>query len=161
MRITSRRKTIAFFHHARRLPGSLAHFSNVSWIVYHWRSVVPLVLNRFFSASPSPACCHTIFIVAKSAATTARTPPINAVTHELKTPITSIRLYLGNASISPARRAHAAILRNAMLDARRGLSTVVSKSTVEEASRHLSHKTQLARNRAWVRRAGEIEAFRR
>ena len=64
MRITSRGKTIAFFITLCVCLVALAVFLNVSWIVYHWRSVVPLVLGIvFFSVIIAGLVVNTIFIV--------------------------------------------------------------------------------------------------
>src|SRR5271169_6766821 len=64
MRITSRGKTIAFFITLGACLVALAVFLNVSWIVYHWRSAVPLVLGIvFFSVIIAGLVVNTIFIV--------------------------------------------------------------------------------------------------
>src|SRR5271163_3812488 len=95
MRITSRGKTIAFFITLGACLVALAIFLNVSWIVYHWRSVVPLVLGIvFFSVIIAGLVVNTIFIVREIRRNERQDTFLNAVTHELKTPIASIRLYL-------------------------------------------------------------------
>src|ERR1700751_454667 len=95
MRITSRGKTIAFFITLGACLVALAVFLNVSWVVYHWRSVVPLVLGIVFFGVIIPGLVvNTIFIVREIRRNERHDTFLNAVTHELKTPITSIRLYL-------------------------------------------------------------------
>src|SRR5271167_767591 len=95
MRITSRGRTIAFFITLGACLVALAVFLNVSWVVYHWRSVVPLVLGIvFFGVIIAGLVVNTIFIVREVKRNERHDSFLNAVTHELKTPITSIRLYL-------------------------------------------------------------------
>src|SRR5580693_7239381 len=95
MRITSRGKTIAFFITLGACLVALAVFLNVSWVVYHWRSVVPLVLGIvFFGVIIAGLVVNTIFIVREIRRNERHDTFLNAVTHELKTPITSIQLFL-------------------------------------------------------------------
>jgi len=95
MRITSRAKTIAFFITLGSCLVGLAVFLNISWILLHWRSVVPLVLGViFFPLIIAGLVLNTIFLVREIRRNEQQDSFLNAVTHELKTPITSIRLYL-------------------------------------------------------------------
>src|SRR5690242_13145911 len=95
MRITSRAKTIAFFITLGVCLVGLAVALNVSWIVLSWRKVVPLVLGVvFFGMIIGGLVLNTIFLVREIRRNEQQDSFLNAVTHELKTPITSIRLYL-------------------------------------------------------------------
>jgi two-component system, OmpR family, sensor histidine kinase SenX3 len=95
MRITSRTKTIAFFITLGVCLVGLAVALNVSWIVLSWRKVVPLVLGIiFFLVIIGGLVLNTIFLVREIRRNEQQDSFLNAVTHELKTPITSIRLYL-------------------------------------------------------------------
>src|SRR6201982_3853337 len=95
MRITSRTKAIAFFITLGACLVALAIFLNITWIVFHWRQVVPLVLGIiFFSVIIAGLVVNTIFIVREVRRNERQDSFLNAVTHELKTPIASIRLYL-------------------------------------------------------------------
>jgi signal transduction histidine kinase len=95
MRITSRAKTIAFFITLGACLVGLAVALNVSWIVLSWRMVVPLVLGVvFFGVIIAGLVLNTIFLVREIRRNEQQDSFLNAVTHELKTPITSIRLYL-------------------------------------------------------------------
>lgn len=95
MRITSRAKTIAFFITLGVCLVGLAVALNVSWIVLSWREVVPLVLGIiFFGVIIAGLVLYTIFVVREIRRNEQQDSFLNAVTHELKTPITSIRLYL-------------------------------------------------------------------
>ncbi|HEX6880828.1 MAG TPA: HAMP domain-containing sensor histidine kinase, partial [Terriglobales bacterium] len=67
---------------------------NISWII-HWREVVPLVLGIiFFAILIAGMVWNTIFLVREIRRNEQHDSFINAVTHELKTPVASIRLYL-------------------------------------------------------------------
>jgi two-component system, OmpR family, sensor histidine kinase SenX3 len=95
MRITRRTKAIAFFITLGACLVGLAVFLNVSWIVFNWRRDVFLVLGIvFFSVIIAGLVVNTIFIVREIRRNERQDSFLNAVTHELKTPITSIRLYL-------------------------------------------------------------------
>jgi two-component system, OmpR family, sensor histidine kinase SenX3 len=141
MRITSRGKAIAFFITLGACLVSLAIFLNVSWIVYHWRSAVPLVLGIvFFSVIIAGLVVNTIFIVREIRRNERQDTFLNAVTHELKTPITSIRLYLETLQSRPLDEAQRRDFYRIMLeDAERLLGTVEQVLKAGEA-RHLTHK---------------------
>jgi two-component system, OmpR family, sensor histidine kinase SenX3 len=95
MRITSRARTIAFFITLGACLVGLAVALDVSWIVLSWRKVVPLVLGViFFVMIIAGLVLNTIFLVREIRRNEQQDSFLNAVTHELKTPITSIRLYL-------------------------------------------------------------------
>src|SRR6266436_9343239 len=95
MRITSRAKAIAFFITLGACLVALTVVVNVSWIVLNWRQVVPLVLGViFFGLIIAGLLINTIFLVREIRRNEQQDSFLNAVTHELKTPIASIRLYL-------------------------------------------------------------------
>ena len=95
MRITSRGKAIAFFITLGALLVGLAIAVSVSYIVISWRQVVPLVLGIIFlGCIIAGMVLNTIFLVREVRRNEQQDSFLNAVTHELKTPITSIRLYL-------------------------------------------------------------------
>ncbi|HEY6128339.1 MAG TPA: HAMP domain-containing sensor histidine kinase [Candidatus Acidoferrum sp.] len=73
----------------------LAIALNVSWIIFHWRQVVPLVLGIIlFGLLIAGLVINTIFLVREIRRNEQQDSFLNAITHELKTPIASIRLYL-------------------------------------------------------------------
>src|ERR1700740_2025726 len=95
MRITSRTRAIVFFIALGACLVGLAVFLNVSWIVVNWRRDVWLVLGIiFFSVIIAGVVVNTIFLVREIRRNEQQDSFLNAVTHELKTPIASIRLYL-------------------------------------------------------------------
>jgi signal transduction histidine kinase len=94
MQITSRRWTIVFFIVLGALSAGLAIALNTIWIV-HWREVGMVVLGIiFFSFIIGGLVLNTIFLVREVRRNEQHDSFINAVTHELKTPIASLRLYL-------------------------------------------------------------------
>src|SRR6202163_4173797 len=95
MRITRRTKAIAFFIALGACLVALTIVLNVSWIIFHWRQVVPLVLGIiFFGLLIAGLVINTIFLVREIRRNEQQDSFLNAVTHALKTPIASIRLYL-------------------------------------------------------------------
>ncbi len=95
MIIRSRRKSVVFFVTLGATLVAIAVALNVGWIVLNWRQVVPLILGIiFFAAIIGGLVLNTIFLVREIRRNEQHDSFINAVTHELKTPITSLRLYL-------------------------------------------------------------------
>ncbi len=95
MRFTRRAKKIAFFVTLGACLVGLALALNVTWIVLKWREVVPLVLGIiFFALIIAGIVVYTVFLVREIHKNEQQDSFLNAVTHELKTPIASIRLYL-------------------------------------------------------------------
>jgi two-component system sensor histidine kinase SenX3 len=95
MRITSRAKTIAFFVTLGACLVGLAVALNITWMVLNWREVVPLVLGViFFALIIAGIIVYTVFLVREIHRNEQQDSFLNAVTHELKTPIASLRLYL-------------------------------------------------------------------
>ena len=95
MRITSRAKTVAFFITMGSCLVGAAIALNVSWIVLNWRRVGLMIAGIiFFGAIITGLVLNTIFLVREVRRNEQQDSFLNAVTHELKTPITSIRLHL-------------------------------------------------------------------
>jgi signal transduction histidine kinase len=95
MRVRSRRKSIAFFITLGASLVALAIALNVGWIILNWREVALLVLGIiFFCAIIFGLVINTTFLIREIRRNEQHDAFINAVTHELKTPIASIRLYL-------------------------------------------------------------------
>jgi signal transduction histidine kinase len=68
---------------------------NVSWIVLNWREGLLLVLGIIlFLVILAGVVVNTVFLVREARRNEQHDAFINAVTHELKTPVASIRLYL-------------------------------------------------------------------
>lgn len=95
MLANTRRKSIAFFITLGACLVALAIALNVGWVLLNWREVALLVLGAiFFVAIIAGMVLNTIFLVREIRRNEQHDAFINAVTHELKTPIASIRLYL-------------------------------------------------------------------
>jgi signal transduction histidine kinase len=95
MRITSRRKATVFFIVLGAGLVALAMTLNISWIIINWRKAGWMILGViFFGLLIAGVILNTIFLVREIRRNEQHDSFINAVTHELKTPITSIRLYL-------------------------------------------------------------------
>ena len=68
---------------------------NVSWLVLNWREGMLIVFGSiFFLVIIAGVVVNTIFLVREIRRNEQHDSFINAVTHELKTPVASIRLYL-------------------------------------------------------------------
>ena len=95
MRISSRRGTIVFFLCLGVGLVALAVALNVGWIILNWREGVLLFFGIvFFALIIAGMVVNTIFLVRELRHSEQHDSFINAVTHELKTPIASIRLHL-------------------------------------------------------------------
>lgn len=90
-----RRKSVAFFITLGACLVALAVALNVGWIILNLREVVLLVLGIiFFLVLIFGLVLNTTFLIREIRRNEQHDAFINAVTHELKTPIASIRLYL-------------------------------------------------------------------
>jgi two-component system sensor histidine kinase SenX3 len=95
MRITGRAKKIALFVTLGAILVGLAVALSVTWIALNLREFVPLVLGiTFLGLIIAGLIVYTIFLVREIHKNEQQDSFLNAVTHELKTPIASIRLYL-------------------------------------------------------------------
>jgi signal transduction histidine kinase len=95
MRISSRRGTIVFFLCLGIGLVALAVALNVGWIILNWREGVLLFFGIvFFALIIAGMVVNTIFLVREVRRNEQHDSFINAVTHELKTPVASIRLHL-------------------------------------------------------------------
>src|SRR5215468_8546752 len=94
MRI-SRRGKIIFFLSLGVLLAAAAVAVGFGWIIVNWQEGVKVLLGIiFFGAIVAGLILNTSFLVREIRRNEQHDSFINAVTHELKTPIASIRLYL-------------------------------------------------------------------
>lgn len=90
-----RRKSVAFFITLSACLVALAVALSVGWIILNWREVALLVLGIvFFNLLIFGLVINTTFLIREIRRNEQHDAFINAVSHELKTPVASIRLYL-------------------------------------------------------------------
>ncbi|MDQ2920547.1 MAG: HAMP domain-containing histidine kinase [Acidobacteriota bacterium] len=95
MAVSGRRKSIAFFITLGACLVALAVALNVGWILLNWREVALLVFGIiFFLLIIVGLVLNTTFLIREIRRNEQHDAFINAVTHELKTPLASTRLYL-------------------------------------------------------------------
>lgn len=95
MVIAGRRKSIAFFIALGACIVSVTLLLYIGWVLLKWRTGLLLVLGVLLLAIIiGGVVVNTLFLVREIRRNEQHNAFINAVTHELKTPIASIRLYL-------------------------------------------------------------------
>jgi two-component system sensor histidine kinase SenX3 len=126
MRLSGRRRRIVLFTLLGVCLIGVAVFLNVGWIVLNWRRVWPMVVGiPFFALLIVGLALNTIFLVREVRRNERHDAFLNAVTHELKTPVASIRLYLETLQrrqLDEAQRAQ--FYERMMSDANRLLATI-------------------------------------
>src|SRR5581483_6601139 len=95
MVVAGRRKSIGFFIALGASLISVIVLIYVGWVFLSWRSDILLFLGVVLGAMLiSDVVLNTVFLVREIRRNEQQEAFINAVTHELKTPVASIRLYL-------------------------------------------------------------------
>ncbi len=95
MNITRRRGTIALSITLGAILVGVTIYLNISYIILHEGRVLSLVFGiLLFALLAAGVVLNTIFLVREVRRNERQDSFLNAVTHELKTPIASIRLYL-------------------------------------------------------------------
>jgi signal transduction histidine kinase len=95
MVVAGRRKSIGFFIALGAGLISVIVLLYVGWVLLNWRTGILLVLGLLLSVMViSGIVLNTFFLVREIRRNEQQDAFINAVTHELKTPVASIRLYL-------------------------------------------------------------------
>ena len=142
MKITSRAKATAFFITLGACLVALTITLNVSWIVLHWREAAPLVLGIIlFAFITAGVVINTIFLVREIRRNEQHDSFLNAVTHELKTPIASLRLYLEtleSRQLDEAKRRE--FYHNMLVDTDRLLGTVEQVLKASEVRQRSTRK---------------------
>jgi signal transduction histidine kinase len=93
--ISGRRRSVIFFSVLGICLVTIALTLNIGWLVINWKEGVLAVLGLiFFLVIIAGVVLNTIFLVREIRRNEQHDSFINAVTHELKTPVASIRLYL-------------------------------------------------------------------
>ena len=142
LRVMRRRKTAIFFLVLGICLIVLAVALNIGWILLNLTEVALLVLGIiFFAVIITGLVLNTIFLFREIRQSEQHDAFLNAVTHELKTPIASIKLYLETLRSRNVSRAKAHEFYDTMLaDSDRLLGTV---EQVLQASRTRERKRQL------------------
>ncbi|HMF65136.1 MAG TPA: ATP-binding protein [Edaphobacter sp.] len=125
MNITRRRGAIAFFITLGALLVGLA-ITQSAWIILNERTVAFAILGIIlFALLVAGVVLNTVFLVREIRRNERQDSFLNAVTHELKTPIASIRLYLETLQKRPVDEAQRQqFYANMLSDSDRLLATV-------------------------------------
>src|ERR1041385_8570048 len=126
MEMTGRRKSIAFFIAFGVGLIAVLLVLYIGWILLNWRTGLQLVLWVMLLAMIiCGILLNTIFLVREIRRNEQHDAFINAVTHELKTPVASIRLYLETLQTRPVDESRRKEFYRIMLeDSDRLLSTI-------------------------------------
>ncbi|HEX4651393.1 MAG TPA: HAMP domain-containing sensor histidine kinase [Granulicella sp.] len=126
MNITRRRGAIATFITMGVLLVGVAVALNIGWILRNERTVALAILGTIlFALLIAGVVLNTVFLVREVRRNERQDSFLNAVTHELKTPIASIRLYLETLQRMPVEEAQRKEFYRIMLsDSDRLLATV-------------------------------------
>jgi two-component system sensor histidine kinase SenX3 len=126
MNITRRRGAIATFITLGVLTVGLAVTLNIGWIILNERTFALAILGIIlFAALIAGVVLNTVFLIREIRRNERQDSFLNAVTHELKTPIASIRLYLETLQRRPLEESQRQEFYKIMLsDSDRLLATV-------------------------------------
>jgi two-component system sensor histidine kinase SenX3 len=95
MVVPGRHKSVAFFIALGAGLFSVILLLYIGWVLLNWRTGILLLFGVLLVATViSGVVLNTIFLVRETQRNEQHDAFINAVTHELKTPVASIRLYL-------------------------------------------------------------------
>lgn len=147
MRVARRTKAIAFFITFGACLLGVAITLNITWIVVNWRELGKLIVGIiFFGFIMAGIVLNTIFLVREIRRNEQQDSFLNAVTHELKTPIASIRLYLETLQRRDLPEEERRNFYRVMLDDTERLQSTVEQVLKAGEARHAdaeSHRQQV------------------
>src|SRR5256885_15306515 len=145
-----RRKTAIFFLILGISLSALAVALNIGWVLLNLREVALLIFGVvFFALIITGLTLNTIFLVREVRRNEQHDAFLNAVTHELKTPIASIKLYLETLKARKVDEQQQSEFYDVMLaDSDRLLGTV---EQVLQASRTRERQRELNRTEFDIR----------
>jgi signal transduction histidine kinase len=112
---------------------------NIGWILVNGRRVAPLVLGVLsFTGIIAGIIVYTVFLVREMGITEQQDSFLNSVTHELRTPIASIRLYLETLQSRPVSDGQRQEFYRIMLSDADRLQHTVDQVLKAGAARHRS-----------------------
>jgi two-component system sensor histidine kinase SenX3 len=146
MEFTGRRKSIAFFIAFGVGLISVILVLYIGWILLAWRNGWLLLLGVLLVLMIiCGIMLNTIFLVREIRRNEQHDAFINAVTHELKTPVASIRLYLQTLQTRPVDEAKRADFYRIMLDDSDRLLSTIEQVLRTGRLGAGSHKPELSR----------------
>src|SRR5882724_10227995 len=147
MDVTGRRKSIAFFIALGVCLISVILVLYIGWILLAWRTGLLLLLGVLLVLMIiCGIMLNTIFLVREIRRNEQHDAFINAVTHELKTPVASIRLYLQTLQTRPVDEAKRREFYKIMLDdSERLLASIEQVLRTGRIGSPIHHKLNLSR----------------
>src|SRR5271155_743426 len=151
MVVAGRRKSIAFFIALGAGLISVILLLYIGWVILNWRTGILVFLSVcLLTIIVSGVVLNTTFLVREIRRNAQHDAFINAVTHELKTPVASIRLYLETLQTRPVEEAKRREFYQIMLeDSDRLMGTieqVLRTGRIGASGRKLSHVSRIDLN---------------
>src|SRR3954454_2214165 len=117
MRSGGRRESIEVFNALGVCPVAGAVALNIGWIILNWREAGLLIAGIIvFPLIITGVVLNTIFLVREIRRNEQHEAFINSVTHELKTPVASMKLYLQTLQNRPVDEAKRQEFYRTMID---------------------------------------------
>src|SRR5438477_10567358 len=147
MEVTGHRRSIAFFIALGVASISVILVLYIGWILLNWRTGILLFLGVLLVLMIiCGIMLNTIFLVREIRRNEQHDAFINAVTHELKTPVASIRLYLETLQTRPVEEPkRQEFYRTMVEDSDRLLSTIEQVLRTGRIGSPIHHKPNLSR----------------
>src|SRR5947207_4548598 len=147
MVVAGRRRSIAFFIALGIGLISVMILLYIGWVLLNWRTGILLFLATILALTIiSGVVLNTTFLVREIRRNEQHDAFINAVTHELKTPVASIRLYLETLQTRPVEEPkRQEFYRTMVEDSDRLLSTIEQVLRTGRIGSPIHHKPNLSR----------------